>query len=70
MITVTRLNGAALVVNSDLILTIEKTPDTMLSLLSGEKLVVKESVEDIIKRVVAFRRRIHFADVSLRSTQE
>jgi flagellar protein FlbD len=70
VITVTRLNGAALVVNSDLILTIEKTPDTMLSLLSGEKLVVKESVEDIIKRVVAFRRRIHFADVSLRSTQE
>ena len=58
VIWVTRLDGTELAVNSDLILTIESTPDTVLALTNGERLIVKQSVPDIMERVVAFRRQI------------
>lgn len=57
MIHVTRLNHASLVLNSDLIEHIESTPDTVVSLTSGQKYVVKESAEEIVEKVVEFRRR-------------
>ena len=66
MIALTRINGTPFHVNSDLIVTIERTPDTMLSMQSGEKIAVQEPVDEIVKRIVAFRRRIQFADVSAR----
>lgn len=69
MISVTRINGVPLHVNSDLIVTIERTPDTMLCLHNGEKIVVQEPVDEIIKRIITFRRRIQFADVSARSQE-
>ncbi|MCL1790412.1 MAG: flagellar FlbD family protein [Peptococcaceae bacterium] len=56
MIRVTRLNGKEFVVNTDLIKTIEATPDTVIRLISEDKYVVKESVEDIIDRVINYRR--------------
>ncbi|HEY8425799.1 MAG TPA: flagellar FlbD family protein [Limnochordales bacterium] len=56
IIRVHRLDGKEFVVNADLIETVESTPDTVLSLVSGRKLVVAESVEEIIERVVAFNR--------------
>ena len=58
MIQLTRLNNQLLVVNSDLIKFIEKAPDTVLTLLSGEKVVVLESCEQVLEKVVAFRRTI------------
>jgi flagellar protein FlbD len=58
MIHLTRLNQNALVVNSDLIEHIETTPDTLLSLTTGQKFVVQESVDEVVRRVVAFRRSI------------
>lgn len=58
MIWVTRLDDTELAVNSDLILTVESTPDTLLALTNGERLLVKQSVPEIIERVVAFRRRV------------
>jgi len=58
MILVTRLNHSVLVLNSDLIETIETAPDTVLSLISGQKLIVLESPEEIVERVVNFRRAI------------
>lgn len=58
MILVTRLNHSVLVLNSDLIETIETAPDTTLSLISGQKLIVLESPEEIVDRVVNFRRAI------------
>ncbi len=58
MIDVTRLNHAPLVLNSDLIEHIETTPDTVVSLTSGQKYVVKESAEEIVEKVVEFRRRL------------
>lgn len=56
MITLTRLNGKPLVLNSDLIETIEQTPDTTILLLNKHYLIVKESMQEVIDKVVAFRR--------------
>lgn len=56
MIQVTRLNGTNMMVNSDLIEIMEETPDTVITLLTGHKFVVLESVDEIRKRVIAFRR--------------
>jgi flagellar protein FlbD len=58
MITVTRLNHTPIVINPDLIVFIEETPDTMITLSNGEKLVVQEKVVEVIKRIVQFRRSI------------
>jgi flagellar protein FlbD len=58
VIDVTRLGGGALVINVDLILSIEQTPDTMIAFSNGEKLLVLETPAMLIERVVAFRRRI------------
>jgi flagellar protein FlbD len=58
MIQLTRLNGLPLVINSDLIKLIENAPDTVISLVNGEKIVVRETREQILDRIVQFRRRV------------
>jgi flagellar protein FlbD len=58
MIQLSRLNQKALTVNSDLIKFVENTPDTVITLVSGEKLVVLESTEKIVQLVVEFRRKL------------
>jgi flagellar protein FlbD len=58
MIQLTRLNHHALVVNSDLIKFVEQAPDTVITLLNGEKIVVRESAPDVLERVVQFRRSV------------
>jgi flagellar protein FlbD len=58
MIALTRLDGKDLVVNADQILTVEKTPDTVLHLSNGQRLMVLESVEEVVELVVAYRRRL------------
>lgn len=55
MITVTKLNDAELVVNADLIEFVERTPDTMISLITGRKVMVKESPHRIIELVTCYR---------------
>jgi len=59
MIRLTRLNHAPLTLNCDLIQHIEETPDTVVTLTTGEIVRVRESADQIIEKVVAFRRRIH-----------
>jgi len=58
MIQLTRLNNQPLIVNSDLIKCVEKAPDTVLTLVTGEKIIVRETTEQVLERVVAFRRSI------------
>ena len=58
MIRLTRLNRLPLVLNSDLIEHIDVTPDTVISLTTGQILRVLESVDEVIDRIVAFRRKI------------
>ena len=56
MIKVTRINESELVINADLIEFVESTPDTMISLTTGKKIMVKESIDDVIDRVAMFKR--------------
>jgi flagellar protein FlbD len=58
MIQLTRLNHRPLIINSDLIEHIESTPDTVLSLTSGQTFVVRESTDEVIERVVGYRRSL------------
>ena len=58
MIQLTRLNNARLAVNCDLIKYVEAAPDTVITLLNGEKLVVRETTEEVIRRVSEFRRTV------------
>jgi flagellar protein FlbD len=58
MIRLTRLNHVQLVVNSDLIEHLEMTPDTVISLTTGQKLMVLETPEQVIERVIEFRRAV------------
>ena len=61
MIQLTRLNNARLAVNCDLIKYVEEAPDTVITLLNGEKLVVRETTEQVIERVRDFRRSVLIA---------
>src|ERR1700733_3787057 len=58
MIRLTRLNHIPLIVNSDLIEHIEVTPDTVVTLMSGQKFMVLESSDEVVERVIAFRKSI------------
>jgi flagellar protein FlbD len=58
MIRLTRLNHVPMVLNSDLIEHIDVTPDTVISLTTGQILRVRESAEEVVRRIVEFRRRI------------
>jgi len=58
MIELTRLNGTPMVLNSDLIKTAEASPDTMLTLINGEKLIVRENTTEVVERVLAYRARL------------
>jgi flagellar protein FlbD len=58
MIELTRLNGHRVMVNCDLIKLAEPTPDTTLTLVTGEKLIVRESCDTLTERVLAYRSGI------------
>lgn len=58
MIQLTRLNNTRLAVNCDLIKYVEESPDTVITLLNGEKVVVRETTAEVIARVREFRRSV------------
>ena len=58
MIWVTRLNGTEMVINSDLVESIESTPDTVLLLVDGKRYVVSEPAAEVVARIRAFRASI------------
>jgi len=58
MIELTRLNGSPLVINCDLIKYAEAAPDTVLTLITGEKLVVLETCSDVLQRTLAYRAAV------------
>lgn len=59
MIKVTRLNGLDIVINADLIEFIESTPDTVLTLSTGRKFLLKDSVQDVVNKVIAYRQELN-----------
>ena len=58
MIDVTKMNGGSITVNADLIETVEETPDTVLTLTTGKKIIVKESRQEIKNLVILYRKEI------------
>lgn len=58
MIEVTKLNGMKLSINADLIELVEETPDTVISMTTGRKIIVKESRQDVENLVILYKRKI------------
>ncbi len=58
MIMVTRLDKRRVVVNADLIKMIESTPDTILTLINGDSVIVRESVDEVVEKAIEYGRRI------------
>ena len=64
MIRLTRLNGRPFVLNAEQIKSIEETPDTMITLLTGDQLVVRESLEEVVRRALEYCRALRAFQVS------
>jgi flagellar protein FlbD len=58
MITVTRLNGQRFVINAELIRTVESNPDTTIKLINGDHMLVKESMDDVVRLSVEYGRSL------------
>ena len=58
MIKLTLFNDSDIILNADMIEFVEHTPDTLISLTTGKKIMVKESVEDVISRIVTYQRLV------------
>lgn len=59
MITVTKINDAEIIVNSELIEMVEASPDTAITLTTGRRIIVKESVEEIVAKSVTYKHEIY-----------
>ncbi len=62
MITLTKIDGSKITVNSDEIETVETHHDSLISLKSGKKIIVKENYEEIINLVIQFRKKCYVSD--------
>ncbi|MHC4696891.1 MAG: flagellar FlbD family protein [Planctomycetota bacterium] len=58
MITVTRLDSRVVVLNAELIKMLEATPDTIITLINGDTMVVRESVDEVVRRAIDYARQI------------
>ena len=58
MITLTKLNDRTVIVNAELIKLVEATPDTLITLTTGDHFMVKERVEEVVERAIEYARRI------------
>jgi len=57
MITVKRINNTMVTINADLIEFVESTPDTIITTITGKKIIVKDPVDEVIDKIVAYRQR-------------
>jgi len=60
MIKVTRLNGEVFYINHDLVEFVEETPDTVISMTTGRKVIVRETAEEVLRHILEYRRMISF----------
>ncbi|HEY3381272.1 MAG TPA: flagellar FlbD family protein [Vicinamibacterales bacterium] len=63
MISVTRLDGSPMLLNADLVEWIERTPDTVIGLVNGDRFLVRETPEEIVRRVIDFKRAVQAGPV-------
>lgn len=69
MIKLTRLDGEPFVLNAELIRYVERRPDTFITLTSGDRIVVSESMEDVIERAIEYQQQKHFMPMPTALTQ-
>ncbi len=65
MIYLTRMNRKEFILNVDLIETIEETPDTIITLTNGHKMIVVETGEEVIKKIIEYKRKIFINDIDV-----
>lgn len=65
MLEVTRLNGQKIVINCDLIEYIDANPDTTITLTTANKFVVKESIEDVVEKIVKYKNKIYSQSIKV-----
>lgn len=58
MVEITRLNMAVAIINAELIEVIEETPDTVITMTTGKKFVVKETKEEMVDKIIAYKQKI------------
>jgi flagellar protein FlbD len=58
MVAVTRLDGSAIMLNVDLIVTIERTPDTLVWLTTGDRIFLRETPEEIVERITRYKQTV------------
>ena len=63
MITLTRLDQRVIVVNAELIKMLEATPDTIVTLVNGDTILVRESVDEVVRRAIDYARQIRSFNV-------
>jgi len=64
MINVTRLNGKKFFINAELIQLVEATPDTVITLVNHEKYIVKESTDEVVKKIIEYKSRLYHSKMS------
>jgi len=69
MIKITRLNGTEVIMNAELIEFIESTPETVITLIDGKRLTSKESVEEVMEKIIAYKQAI-FSHYPLHNKQK
>jgi flagellar protein FlbD len=70
MIQVKRLDGQDMILNAELIFSIQKTPDTLICFTTGERLMVREDMNEVMARVMEYRRTIHISLPQLLEQEE
>lgn len=63
MISLTKMNQHIIVVNADQIEVVESTPDTVITLISGHKYIVVDSLEEVVDKVIQYKKRIYGVDL-------
>jgi flagellar protein FlbD len=59
MILLTRLNGSKLYINAEKVMTVEGTPDTIITLVDNVKYLVKEAPDDVVAKILDYHQRVH-----------
>ena len=70
MITLHRLNNSELVINCNLIESIEATPDSVITLQNDKKIIVKEKVDEIIKSIIEYQRKVFMNAIHISTNEE
>ncbi|MDR1957971.1 MAG: flagellar FlbD family protein [Planctomycetaceae bacterium] len=64
MIELTKLSGQRFILNAEFIRYVEECPDTLITLISGESLMVKESMQEVVRRTICYRQETHLIPVA------